>query len=61
MVRLNRSLLHYLQRKKILPTVIVPRPQYEMQTLHSHKRPVEVNPALRDVDSPATRVLTQEW
>ena len=60
-VQLNRSATHYLQRKKVLPTVTSPRPKYEMRTLHSHKRPVTPNPMLRPVDSPGSRMLTEEW
>ena len=59
-VRVNRSVQHYLQRKKILPTPDVPRPKYEMRTPHPHDRPVTPANRLRPVESPGTKVLTEE-
>jgi len=59
-VHLNRSVTHYLQRKKIIPTPQLPRPTYRMGTLHPHTRPVTPAPRLRPVESPGTKVVTEE-
>jgi len=58
-VRTNRSITHYLQRKKVLPELNTPRPKYEMRTGHPHDRPVKTDPRLLPVDSPGTKVVTQ--
>ena len=59
-IRLNRGITDYLKRKKVVDIMPVPTPKYEMGTLHPHSRPVTPAPWLRPVDSPATKVITEE-
>lgn len=59
-IRLNRSITEYLERKQLTASTIVPAPKYEMGTLHPHMRPVTPAPWLRPVDSPGTKVVTEE-
>ena len=54
------SPIHYLRRKKLLPTPSV-LPRFTTGELHSHRRPVTIPAALRQIDSPATRITTQPW
>lgn len=59
-IKNNRSVTEYLKRKKVVDVEAAPAPQYEMGTLHPHLRPVTPAPSLRPVDSPATKVITEE-
>ena len=58
-VKLNRSVVPYLQRKCVINIPTTPVPRYEMGTLHPHSRPVQPAPWLRSVDSPGTKVITE--
>ena len=58
-IRINRSVTAYLIRKKVIDTD-TGTAKYEMGTLHPHLRPVTPSPSLRPVDSPATKVITEE-
>ena len=59
-IKLNRSVETYLQRKQIIDTRPTIVPKYEMGTLHVHSRPVIPLPWLRSVDSPGTKVVSED-
>lgn len=57
--RLDRSVVYYLRRQKLLPA---PKggPRYEMGTLHPHSRPVTVAAEYAPSDTPGEKVITTQ-
>jgi len=55
-----RSGLYYQRRKKLVAVEQYPRPIYTEDAANPHARPVTPVPSLRPVDSPGTKVLTED-
>ena len=49
----------YLQRKKLVPDLLYPRPWFATNSLPSHRRPHVTLPALRDIENPGARLETR--